>query len=218
MNLEGLRERVTRRLGFNQGSVDQDFDGGTNAPYKWIDQYINEAIESEYLEVYTEVGHYPFERTATATWSQSAVTFDVYEKVGIYAHQLISMFDVTDDTRGEPLWFGERFTDANLIWRDAEKMEWGESGPGSDKTIRFQYVAEPSELVETTDSPDIMPPVLHTLFVWAACCIARTESDEEIPRAWEMEREKWRGKAIIHLSQKRPKITGARGSWVRNNN
>lgn len=194
MDLGELRTEVSYLIGFKSGSPDQDFTGPSAYTNQRIDSAINEAVRKEYRLAVSECSSDPFSRRLTFTWAASDQTRKLPS--GITRDQIIALADTTSDVRGVELWVGGRFSSADIIWNDYQTLEWGRSGPGSDRTITVDYIARPVKMSVETHRPDIFPEAHHDLLVWSAAVLLRKKADEAAPQAWLSEIKEQR--AVMH--------------------
>lgn len=183
MDLGTLREKINRLVGFKSGSPDQNFTGPSCYQDKWVDSAINEAVQDEYVKAVNECGIDIFSRRDSFVWIGRDHARQL--PAGVTREQLIALADTTADVRGIEIWVGGRFSQADIVWRDYRTLEWGRSGPGSDRTITMDYIARPRILADEAHRPDILPEQFHSVLVWAAAIILREQADEAAPRTWE---------------------------------
>ena len=207
MNLGEMRAAVARKLSFRSTSPDQDFKGATTT-WSTIDDAINEALKDEHEEALTEAGYQRLQMSYSASWPANQLLFQIPGPIEL--SDLIAVFDVTDDTRGSPLWMGDRLSEGSIAWRDFRTMEWGDSGPNSTRTLLITYVANPAELKEETQSPMFIRANYHHLIPWAAAIILRLEADEQAPSQWLKRRDEIRMRFHKTMSQNQPYLTGPR--------
>jgi len=213
-NLGDLKAELKFVLNANTGITDQ----AVTATAVDIDRHYRNALNEAYIDEVEEamqIGDIRnFITTTTTTWPSGQVTFDARPMSELVLHKVE---DITDSDPGAQLWFEQWADGVALFWKNAHTIQWGTSGPSSDRTIRFTHVAEPNELVEDFDEPNIMPRRFRHLIAWSAAVILRVVMDEAAPRPFIKRRDDIRARYHKSLSMGKPMQTGfpgvAGGSW-----
>lgn len=156
-------------LNFTSGVADQDFS----------DVQLKRALNKRYaLECILGQQHGKrtwFHKQQTFTWPASEETLQLpqqIEQAGIY-----HLEDITDRDPGYPL-------PAMVFWLDNKTLQWGDTSPGTARTIRATYFARPGDMVAEHDEPDLIPPEHRMLIVWSAAVFLRQKADEGAPPSW----------------------------------
>lgn len=182
-NLAWLRKRLSRKLNFNVTQTDQDFAGPSSNANELLDEYLSEAYSREVTAAKIEISSRPFSQTASFTWAASTVTVQLPQY--LVDQQMIRIEDTTDTSPGPVLWVGGDGGQSTMVfWKDRNTLQWGQTGPGSARTITAFYNASAVELTNPLDEPVLIPPDHRHLLVWSAACIARAEADEGAPAEW----------------------------------
>jgi hypothetical protein len=184
-NLAWLRKQLSRKLNFNATQTDQDFAGPASDANDVIDTYLSEAYSREVNAAKIELGFRPFSLTASLTWTASEQTLTVPQY--LIDQQMIRIDDETDGVPGNPLWIGTEGQGTVIRWRDKNTLQWGDVGPGSDRTLTVFYVAAAEALTDPLSEPVLIPPDHRWLLIWQAAIIARAEADEGAPNEWKFQ-------------------------------
>ena len=112
--------------------------------------------------------------------------------------------DVTSGTPGTELIFSDFGNVGDLFWHNRLTLQWGTGGPGSAKTLQFEYFPKITKMVQDDDVPDLIPSEHHDLVFWAAAIDLRNRADEMAPQSWLMERENLRMDFWKDISKNRP--------------
>lgn len=188
-------------MNFNDGQSDQDFSEVR------IKELINLAYVEEVNKAKQEGVKRYFKAFHEETWTSGNVTFTLPSTVS--RAELIEARDVTSDTIGTLLAFSDSGV-TGIGWKDRNTLQWGLTGPDSDRTIRFVYYAQPETLVAEDDEPELIPPQFHAVLAWGAACYGRTIADEQVPQSWAYKLEDLRHDYWKFISRGRP-ISAADG-------
>lgn len=209
MNLGEARARMAYRLGFKTDQADQDFAGPSTDTNRRLDNFYNTSRFEELQLAAEEAGTVWMQRDHEDTWPANTLLHTL--PTNLQEAQLRAIYDITANSgEGDPLWMGDRFSGSTLVWRNSKTLEWRDGGPGSDRTLRYLYVAQPAEFTEATDECDIIPSRHHNLYVLAASVRLREVADESAPKSWVTHRNELRHLLWKELSQTRPLWTGPR--------
>lgn len=212
-NLAWHRKGVATIINFSDGAASQDFAGATsNAEWEKIDAAINEAGRSERNLAILEGGQSPLRRTYQKVWAASAVTFDLPSFIAREA--IISVHDVTDSAVGFPIYVSERWQNHTTFFIDAQKLQWGTTGPDRATTLEFSYIAQPNTLKEHTDEADWLAYDHRDLLNWSAAAILRDIADEQVPLSWTRRLEHYR--ELYHMALSRGVPTETNPARIRN--
>ncbi len=176
MNFVDLQDRLAFVLNFNDGQADQDFSSTR------LKQALNFVYAEEVHKAQQEGGRRWFREFTDITWTASSVTYTL--PASIDAHEVLRFVDITDTNPGTRLQFSPEGLSGDLHVRDRKTLQWGTSGPASDRTIRVFYYALPVDMVADLDEPELIPDSFREILVWAAAVRLRVIGDEEAPRAW----------------------------------
>lgn len=196
LNLGEIRDRVVLYLRGNNSAIDSAF---TTAQY---DQYINDCYIQEVNHAKSEGLKSAFRSTATYTWPASQTTANL--PANLARRSVERMWDVTDGTPGYPIDVGQDGRFSLVFWKDRNTLQWGDSGPSTQRTIRFDYMAVPTPLVSDEDVPELIHEQFHEMLVWAAAIQARIVADEQVPQTWTMRLQEFRDDYWDTLSRGRP--------------
>lgn len=205
-NLQWLRDRVSRRLRFNEDQTDQDFAGSTADTYEVIDDFINEAYRTEVNEAQNETSVEHFRETITDSWPQAQVLYVL--PAFIDAENILAITDISSSSRGIPILPRSEEMQSRIFWKDSRTIQYDTTGPGSDLTIQIAYLAHASEMRDPLDEPRYIPYRFRDLLIWSACVIARMTSDEAPPAPWELRRDSLREAMHLALSKGKPLQSG----------
>jgi hypothetical protein len=196
-------------VGFKSTSPDQDFAGPATDTWLYVDEAINDAYQEEVSLCVQECGSKWLHRAYEDTWPSGQNLYTLPEE--LKDSLLHSIFDITSNSgMGEAIWMGDRMSDATVVWRDNDTLEWRDSGPGSDVTLRIFHVAQAKELKDTSDIPELIPERHRRLLALSAAIILRIDADESAPRDWFKRRDERRHSFWKEMSATRPLATGAR--------
>ena len=192
MNLLELRDDLEFCLNATSGQTHQDFTTSR----------LNKSLNRAYVR---EGGRNWFLAQEEVVWTANQNTFVL--PTHIRHRQMYEVWDVTSGDLGTRVHFGDNGLDGNIFWLDHKTLQWGTSGPGTDRTLRVQYYAEPEELIADSDEPTLIPVPFHELLVWSAAVWLRSIADEKPPEAWVMQREELRFGYYKHIARGRPVTT-----------
>lgn len=171
-----LQNEVKDLINFNSSQTDQDF---TTAQLK---KAINRAYVREVNKAKQEGLQKYFHAYTDLTWLSGDVTFTVPDSIRHNA--LIKVEDVTTSDPGHKIVFDDNGFSGDVFWRDRNTLQWGTAGPSEDKTLRFEFYAEPTDMVSDDDEPDLVPPQHREIIVWSAGVDLRRRADEGSPQEW----------------------------------
>lgn len=211
MNFKELQDEVSELINFNSLQADQDFSATQ------IKNAINRAYAREYRKARQEGIRSFFFAYRDLTWDNGSLTMSLPE--GMRGAQICKITDVTDDSsgsgyhivvydggdppEGSPSWTSQSFSGA-VFWKDRNTLQWGTSGPSEDKTLRFEFMAEPEKMANDDDVPELIPSDHHELIFYSASIDLRTRADEMAPPSWMSEREELRMDFYKDVSRGRP--------------
>jgi hypothetical protein len=156
MNRKELRDELAFLLNFNEDQPDQDFTATR------LNKALQYAYEDEVRQGKLEGQLRWFKANATLTWPASQVTLKLpstLQRAG-----LIEFWDITEADPGVPFVIRENWQQGGDVhWLNFDTLQWGETGPDSEKTLRVDY---------------------HMLIVWAAAVFLRDVADEAVPQRW----------------------------------
>lgn len=186
-DFEWLQDETSKWLNFNPLQANQDF----------TTQQIKDAVNDAYIdEVNTaklQCNINNFKMTLDFTWAADAVTISPpvfpaqLNRTSVY-----KMTDVTDNDPGYDLIFDRDGRTGDVTWKDYQTLQWGDSGPSSDKTIRAFYLADAVEMDADEDEPILVPSSYRRLIVLSAAVSLRDMADEGAPQAWLMRLQNYR--------------------------
>lgn len=169
MRFSELISEVQDLLNFNPSAADQDF----------TEAQVKKALNIRYgLECNMGQMHGRrtwFHRVQSITWTSGEETLLLPSSVSQAG--IMKLEDITDRDPGYPL-------PETVFWKDSKTLQWGDTAPGSDRTIRVTYFARPVDLVAAGDEPELIPPEHHMLLVWSAAIYLRQKADESVPQTW----------------------------------
>lgn len=175
MNFLDMQNEVKDLINFT-AAADADFTdakvkGAINARYK------HEVVQAK------QHGSRDWFRTKQAfTWPGSTVSITLPS--GLERGDLVLFEDCTTTDPGVPLIFDSFGHAGDVHWLDHRKLQWGTSGPGSDRTLKVTYLAQAELLVDDEQEPLLIQPEHRMLLVWSAACYLRLKADERIPDDW----------------------------------
>jgi hypothetical protein len=213
-NLEELIEEVKFLYNFNSGQVDQDMRG----PSTDVDKRFREAINEAYCDEVEEAAQMgdvtPFLVLKTLTWAGNSPTLDVGDELADSTLYRVEVRDTSAASTGawQPLWLSYWTEDSNNYWLDRRTLQWGLTGPGSDKSVRFTYIAEPAEMLDDMDEPTLIPRRFRHLLAYAACLKLRFVADDQTIEPLRRRRDELRERLWKSMSQGRPAQTGYPGA------
>ena len=208
-NLEALIKDLKFKLTFNEGQTDLEFSGPSEDPDRYFRDYINEAYADELRDAKQIGDSRWFYHIQSLVWPSGQLTYELPSSMDMKG--LISVYDITNSDPGSPLWFNVWEAGASHLWRTRATMQWGTSGPGSDRTIRFTYLGDSQELVHDTDEPVLIPNDCRHLLSWRAASKLRLIADDSYPAGWDREMREIREGMLKFFSQRGPLQTGATG-------
>lgn len=189
-NLGQIRNGLSYLVNFNTGQTDQDFIGPAAYANQRLDDAINEAYIEECALGKSNGSRDWFRRTHPMTWTANAATMPIPFAVKDKDIEVIR--DDTSTTPGPVVTFWSSVTEGSGLYRsDMDNWGWYPT-PGSAKTLTIYYIAEPVELTQNGDIPDLIPPAHRRLLIWSAGIILKTIADEDAPARWLMRQENLR--------------------------
>jgi hypothetical protein len=197
------RQKVSRIVSFNEGQTDQDFAGPSNDTYAILDDAINEAQRAERNHAVIECGDEWFKVTENFSWPANQVTFAF--PTYIDQDSIAELYDVTNDSRGLPIIPFPRAMQTKIFWLDKGTLQFEQTGPGSDITLQVVYIAQPHDLKDPLDEPDLFPYAHRDLLNWSAACILRDMADEQPPARWIERRDEYRENFHLMLAKGKPR-------------
>ena len=196
MDFSELQDETKELLNFNASQTDQDF---TLAQVK---NAINRAYRREYVRARQEGSRRYFISTTDVSWVAGSATLELPTR--LQGAQVIRITDVTSNSPGSELVFSDFGNVGDLFWLNRNTLQWGQSGPGSTKTLRFEYFPKITKMIEDDDEPDLVPSEHHDIIFWSAAIDLRNRADEMAPQAWLIERESLRMDLWKDISKNRP--------------
>ena len=196
MNFKELQDEVSDLLNFNSSQTDQDFTTSQ------IKKSINRAYLRETNKARQEGLSSYFKAVTTFTWPSGSKTFAL--PGNIQKRFIINMDDITDQDPGRMLTFSDNPLVGDLFWLDRNTIQWGEDGPGADKSIRVEFFVYPETLLNDDDEPSIIGPEHHELLYYSAAIDLRTRADEAAPMEWLRQQMELRIDLYKDLSRGRP--------------
>ena len=193
MNFKELQDEVSDLLNFNSSQTDQDFTTSQ------IKKAINRGYLRETTKARQEGLSSHFKTRTDITWPSGSLTFSLPQK-----RFLINMDDITDQDPGRMMTFSDNPLAGDLFWLDRNTMQWGESGPSSDKSLRAEFFSYPETLLNDDDEPSIIGPEHHELLFYSAAIDLRTRADEAAPMEWLRQQMELRIDLYKDLSRGRP--------------
>jgi len=196
MDFKTLQDEVSDLLNFNSTQADQDFSTSQ------IKKAINRSYGREYRKARQEGVKSWFIGYSEISWPSSSTTISLGKN--IRRTQITKIMDITQDDPGHILVFDAGGMIGDVFWKDRNTLQWGENGPGEDKTLRIQYFPEAEEMSADEDEPELLGPAHHELIFYSAAIDLRTRADEIAPQAWLMELENLRLDLYKDVSRGRP--------------
>jgi hypothetical protein len=184
MDFAELQDQVKFILNWNDGQTNQDFSTAR------IQAALNRAYKQETIKAEEEGGQRFFKATIDLPWKAGTITFVLPPE--IMEEALIAIDDVTTASIGTPLVFSDDGISGDLFWKDHQTLQYGNTGPASDKILRFKYYASVEELQNDGDTPMLIPAKFHELIVWSACIFLQEISGQDVTRTWVAERDELR--------------------------
>lgn len=208
-DLSDLKAELKFILNANTGITDQ----AVTATSEDIDLHYRNALNEAYADEIEEAMQVAdiryFITTSTITWPASQTTLDM-SPLSEYA--IFKIEDITEQDPGELMWFSQWTENSAWFWKDKDTVQWGNSSPASDRTIRVTHVGEPREMVSQTDKPTMMPRRFRHLIAWSAANILRVVMDEQVPPHFTQRRDEIRMRYHKSLAMGKPIQTGQPGS------
>ena len=207
MNFKELQDEVSELINFNSLQADQDFSA------LQIKKAVNRSYAREYRKARQEGIRRYFTTTLDITWSANTVTIELPN--GLKHAQLCKVTDVSATDPGTAIVFDERGFLGDVFWKNRVTLQWGQTGPNEDKTLRFEFYPEPEKMNNDDDVPELLPPDHHELIFYSAAIDLKTRADEMAPPAWLNEREELRMDLYKDMSRGRPHsdVTSIRSSY-----
>lgn len=196
MDFKALQDEVSDLLNFNSTQVDQDFSTAQ------IKKAINRAYAREYRKARQEGLRSWFIGYTEVSWPSSSATLSLGKN--IRRTQITKIMDITKDDPGHILVFDAGGLIGDVFWKDRNTLQWGEEGPGEDKTLRIEYFPEPEEMSADEDEAELLGPAHHELVFYSAAVDLKTRADEVAPQAWVFELENLRLDLYKDVSRGRP--------------
>lgn len=210
--LEELIADLQFKVAYNEGQTDQDFIGPSGDTDRHFRNAINEAYVDEIEEAAQQGDPRWFYVLANVTWPGGQQNLDVPDN--LRGKTWVSTYDITTTEPGTPIWWSDWEDGATHRWRDRNTLQWGTAGPSSDKTLRITYQAEPEEMLDNGDEPELVPPRFRHLLAWSAAIKLRRIADEQVPQGWVIERNDIRERMLKFFTLRGPVQTG--GPGIRN--
>lgn len=163
--LSELRTMLKFILNTNTAQAHQDFVGPSTSLNQNYDRMLNQAALKEWREAQMGADRRYFLRSMDVTWMSGEVTFVLPKPIDSANIDII--YNVTDGSNGEPIVVRSR-PDAGIFWRDFETLQWDNTGPNQDTTLRFWYLHEPDLLVGESDIPTWCPRQHRDIIAYSA--------------------------------------------------
>lgn len=183
------------------GQTDQDFNS-LNDAYYHLDDALTEAYHLEVNEGKVKASSENFKETEQVTWLSGAVTFSF--PTFIQPHNILELYDVSDDGLGRLLILGRRSSGQTIFWKRRDLLQWGSEGPTSDVTLEVTYVAIAQTLKTPLQEPELIPYEFRDLLTWSAACILAAKAEQKPPYEWKEKRDEWRSSWYTAMSRGRP--------------
>lgn len=198
MNFNDIQDDTQLLLNFNSSQTNQDFTT------KNIKSVINRVYEREVSLAKQEGTRLYFMATQDVTWEADALTFEL-PKFAQRAH-ILSIRDISDSSSeiGSAMVFSDYGAAGGPFWKDRKTLQYGDSAPTSDITLRFFFQAVPEPLVNDEDEPELIAQDFRELLSWSAAIRFRRMGDESAPQEWILERDEIRTDFWKHVSRGRP--------------
>jgi hypothetical protein len=207
--LEDLITRTKKTVSHSDQLTDQAFAGPSDDADQNFRNAINEAYNDE-VEDAKQIGdprwfiaRYQF------NWQASSPTLTL--PAPLQGAQIVRLADITDGYPGQVMWMGDVPQFAQFHWRDRTTLQWGQTGPGSTRTLEAAYHAAAEWMKDPADEPALIPNQFRHLLVWSAACLLLQIRDIEAPGQWLMRRDEIRMRWHKYLSMGRPTETGFPG-------
>ncbi len=182
-------EWLLRQLKFivynNTGQADQAYaNNSATDPNYHLREALNAAYENEVEEAKSECGFDPFRRTEDFVWPASQVVLEL--PATLVNKQGLAIRDITTFSDGDRFIISSS-PDEGTVWRkDYNKLQWGTTGPESERTLRFFYLADAEHLGEVpSQQPLLIPYKFRWLIVWRAGKELELVGNLKAPQAWE---------------------------------
>lgn len=196
MNFGELKDETSELLNFNSGQTDQDFTAAQ------IGSAVNRAYRREYVRARQEGVKEWFILTTDITWAAAAATVTVASS--LQGAQIIKIMDITSGLPGTEMIFSDTADVGDLSWKDRVTLQWGTTGPASQKTLRIIYFPVSEKMTSDSDVPALVSEEHHELIFYSAAIDLRNRADEMAPQAWLFERESLRQDYWKDISRSRP--------------
>jgi hypothetical protein len=196
LNFGQIRSRVRLYLSNTANAVDQDFDTDT------LNQILNDVYLQEVNRAKAEGLKSRFRATVAYTWPAGQVLGNLPATLSRRSIERIR--DITNDSIGTVIVPGQDGRVSQVFWKDRSTLQWGTTGPASDRTLRFDYMAVPEALVADEDVPALIHDDYHEMLAWAAAIQARTIADESVPQVWAQKLNEFRADYWDTLSRGQP--------------
>lgn len=183
-NLDWARQRVARRVHFNQFESDEAFSGPQSDTWNVIDDALNEAGTDIINRAGTSCDPDYFKQTIPYTWTTNAITVTLPQ--GVDRVSLLEMRDITMGFPGVQVRpsFGYNST-SEIYWSGWNTVTWGVQGPPTDKSILFTAVMGWKILKDPLDEPFFIPYRFRDMWPLQACILLREDIDEDnVPQLW----------------------------------
>jgi hypothetical protein len=186
--------------------IDQAFLGPAGDENRYYRDVLNEAYQDEVETAKQNVDYRWFLEQEDVTWPSGQTTLVLPNH--LKDARLEFILDITDSYPGAPIWIGGQPQTAQYHWYDRKTLYWGASGPASDRTLSFTYCADPVEMYDEIDEPELIADKFRHLLPWSAASILLTAADREVPVAFQARQRDIRLRWHKHLSLGRPVQTG----------
>lgn len=197
MDTRALIDRTKLWLNFNEDQTDQDFSEAQ------ILSVLNMVLTEECSLAKQEGARSWFRTSTEFTWAASEVTLTLPEPLSRVS--MYRLVDVTDTTGpGARILFSQEGFTGDVFWKTRTVLQWGSTGPASERTLRAYYFATPEELVTDLDIPELIPDEFHELLPLSAAVVLRTMADDAAPQAWLMKQRDYRNRLWKFMSRGRP--------------
>lgn len=206
ITLEKLISRTQHVINHSGLLADQAFAGPQTDPNLYFRESLNEAYCDE-VEEAKQIGDARwFTKNTQFTWPSGSTTMTLPEHLrGV---QMERIADITYGYPGQQMWIGDLPQVAQFHWRDRDTLQWGQTGPASDRTIEVSYRAEPEYMQDETDEPVLIANPFRHLLVYSACIVLSLARDQEAPMQYYNRRDEIRMRWHKYLSMGRPTTTG----------
>ena len=197
MNFGELLTELKDLLNFDSNQIHQDFSDAQ------LKRALNQAYLREVRKARQQGSRNYFLDTTTFTWTSGESTYTLVDPLN--KASIIELRDVTDGEVVDTIHFTDSFR-----WADRNTLEWLDSGPSSDRTIRALFLELPVDMAADGDVPSLIPREFRELLVYSAAVELRLRADEEAPRSWAAHLDDTRMDYWKHLSLGRPASNQAR--------